>query len=156
MSLEVNTSLTAHALHQRERECCDKNNIRIGSKNACLEHAKKLGFLVGACVKIASPKHCMKELSNVLETTQKVLDTKKSCTCEKGLRSRVLVACAIESEAKEIDEWLSEKVQEKTHMIVKTSMIRCVFFMSPSACLTQLSHASNIRSTFKKVINHFS
>ena len=116
--LEVKTSLTAYELYQREREYCDKINVRIGSKNTCMEYTKKIGFLVGAYVKIASPKYYINELSNIIETTQKVIDIKKSYTYEKGLRSRVLVVYAIESEAKEIDEWLSEKVQEKRYRYI--------------------------------------
>ena len=76
------------------------NNITIGSKNTYVEYTKKIGFLVGAYVKIALPKYYIKELSKILGIPKKVLDIKKSFAYEKGLRSRVLIAYAIERRAK--------------------------------------------------------
>ena len=63
--LEVHTLLISYALYEKEREYCDKNNIRIGSKNICVEYVKKIGFLVGAYVKIVLLKYCIKELGKI-------------------------------------------------------------------------------------------
>ena len=69
-----------------------------------MEYTKKIGTLVGTYIKIASPKYCIIELSNILEIINKVIDIKKWFTYEKGLQSKVLVVYAIEKEAKQIDE----------------------------------------------------
>ena len=42
--LEVHTSATACALYQTEKDYCEQNNIRTGSKNTNIEYTKKIGF----------------------------------------------------------------------------------------------------------------
>ena len=97
--IEVVSAMAAYGLYQEEKEFCDQNRIRIGSKNTIMEYTKKIGFLVGTYVRLASPKHYISELSNILGTSKRVIDIKKGFTYEKGLRSRVLVVYAVEREA---------------------------------------------------------
>ena len=71
-----------------------------------MEHAKTIGFLVGMCVKLATPKCYINELSDHLTSKNEAIDIKKRFTHEHGSRSKVLIVHAIEPEAKEIDEML--------------------------------------------------
>ena len=48
--IEVVSAMAAYGLYQEEKEFCDQNRIRIGSKNTIMEYTKKIGFLVGAYV----------------------------------------------------------------------------------------------------------
>ena len=63
----MHTLATACTSYQIEKDYCEQNNIRIGLKNTSMEYTKKIGFLVGTYVKIASPKYYITELSNILE-----------------------------------------------------------------------------------------
>ena len=42
--LEVNTAVSACALHKCEQEHCDSNNVQTQSKHTIVEHAKKWDF----------------------------------------------------------------------------------------------------------------
>ena len=55
----------------------NKITLELDRKSTSMEYTKKIGFLVGTYVKIASPKYYIIELSNILETTNKVIDIKK-------------------------------------------------------------------------------
>ena len=86
-TLEVNTNASACGLHQNEKDYCESNKVKIGSKNTIVECTKKVGFLTGPCVKLSSPKHCVNELNESLIAEEGAIDVKKQYTHEKGNRS---------------------------------------------------------------------
>ena len=43
-TLEVHTNASAYALCQNEKDYCESNNVKIGSKNTIMEHTKKWDF----------------------------------------------------------------------------------------------------------------
>jgi len=116
--LEVVSSMTAYELYHEEKEYCEQNKIRIGSKNTIMEYTKKIGFLVGTYVRVASPKYYIDELSKILKTSAKVIDIKKGFTFEKGLRTKALIVYAIEREAQMIDEILNDNVRNKRYRYI--------------------------------------
>ena len=77
-------------------------------------HAKKIGFLTRTYVRLASPNNYVKDLGFKADIINGFIEIKKQHTCDRGVRSKVLVVHAIEEKAKEI----SNKLQE-----IKTS--RC-------------------------------
>ena len=83
-----------------------------------MEYAKKISFLVGTYAKIASQKYYISELSNILQTSKKVIDIKKGFTYEKGLRSRVLVVYVVEGKAQQIDELLNDQIREDRYRYI--------------------------------------
>ena len=103
---DVETDKSAFKLYQYEKEYCETHNIKIGARNTIMEYTKRIGFLTGPCVKIASPKQYIKELNNHLKIQEGIIDVRKKWTYENGSRSKVLVVNAIESKADEINESL--------------------------------------------------
>ena len=75
--MQVKTKASAYALYQSKKEFCDSNNIRVGSKITCMEYIKKIGFIVGTYVKLASPKYYIEELSNNMKLEERSIDIKK-------------------------------------------------------------------------------
>ena len=116
--LEVLSPMTAYELYHAEKQYCDQNKIRIGSKNTIMEYTKKIGFLVGTYVRVASPRYYIDELNKILKTSAKVIDIKKGFTWEKGLKTKALIVYAIEREAKVIDEILIENVDNMRYRYV--------------------------------------
>jgi len=116
--LEVLSPMTAYELYQAEKQYCDQNKIRIGSKNTVMEYTKKIGFLVGTYVRVASLKYYIDELKKILKTSAKVIDIKKGVTWEKGLKTKALIVYAIEREAKVIDEILIENVKNMRYRYI--------------------------------------
>ena len=102
--IHIKTQLKACGLHMNQKEYCDHNDLRISGKNTGVEHTKKIGFLSGAHVKLASQEKYSNEIIEEMELDQNLINIKKEHTCEKGNRSKVLSVYAVEREAKEIDE----------------------------------------------------
>ena len=73
------------------------------TKNAGLEHAKKVGFCSGTCINLALQDRHSKKIMEDMKLGENVIDIKKEHMCERGHRSKVLAIYAIESEAKEKD-----------------------------------------------------
>jgi len=104
--IDVKSSESAFKLFQHEKEYCQHNKIRVGARNTKLEYTKRVGFLTGPCLKIASPKKYIDDLNKYCGIEDGMIDVKKKFTYAKGSRSRVLVVLVIESKAKEINELL--------------------------------------------------
>ena len=94
--LQVKTRASAYVFYQSEKEYCDSNNIRVGWKNTCMEYTKKIGFIIGIYVKLASLKYYIEELSNNIKLEERLIDIKKRFTYERGTRSKVLTIYAVE------------------------------------------------------------
>ena len=78
-----------------------------------MECTKQIGFITNVCAQEASPDYYAKELidhgSKVLGVpADGTLEVKKQFTFERGTKSKVLVVCAIESEADKIDQALMQ------------------------------------------------
>ena len=106
MIVEVETNESAYSLYLKEKDYCNKYNIRVSSKNTIMEYTTKIGFLTGPYVKIAAPKYYITDLKRKLDITNNLIDVKKEYTYDKGKRSKVLAVYAIEKEAENIDAQL--------------------------------------------------
>ena len=104
--IHVKTSFKAHGLYMNQKEFCDSNEIRIIKKNTGLEYTKKIGFLSGTYVKLASQDRYSKEITMEMKLQENTLDIRKEYTYERGHRSKVLAIYAVQDEAKEVDEIL--------------------------------------------------
>jgi len=106
MILELQSKESVFNLYQNQKEYCEKHKIRLSARNTRLEYTKRVGFLIGPCLKFASPRRYIEEINNYLDLEEGVVEVKKKYTFERGSRSKVLVICVIESKAKEVDELL--------------------------------------------------
>jgi len=52
--IHVKILLKAYGLYMNQKEYCDINELRVITKNTGLEYTKKIGFLSGTYVKLAS------------------------------------------------------------------------------------------------------
>jgi len=102
----VKTKKTAYELYLSEEKYYQDYNIHISSKNTIMEYTTKIGFLTGTYVKIAAPKHYIKDIRQKLNVKDKIIDVKKEYTYDKGKRSKVLVVYATEESADQIDKQL--------------------------------------------------
>lgn len=106
--IHIKTELKAYGLYMNQKEYCDQNDLRISGKNTGFEYTKKIGFLSGTYVKLASQEKYSDEIIEAMDLNQNLIDIKKEYTYEKGTRSKVLAIYAVEREAKEIDEVLCD------------------------------------------------
>ena len=104
----VKSEISAFQLYHNQKDYCDKNHIKLSSKNTILEYTNKIGYLSDTYVKLASPKYYIQDLNRKLQIQEGRIDIKKEYTYEKGKRSKVLTVYAISSEAKEINERLCQ------------------------------------------------
>ena len=95
-------------LYTNQKEYYDNNNIQVESKKKCMEYIKKIRFLVGTYVQLASPDYYINEITNDMNLEEGIIDIKKRFTYEKNTRSKVLTVYAIENEAQDVDERLCE------------------------------------------------
>jgi len=104
--IHVKTHLKAYGLYMNQKAYCNHNDIRIIGKNTGFEYTKKIGFLSGTYVQLASQEKYSNEIIEEMELDPNVIDIKKEYTYEKGKRSKVLSVYAVEQEAKVVDELL--------------------------------------------------
>jgi len=102
--MKLNAS--AFQLYHNQKNYCDKNQIKLSSKNTILEYTSRVGFLSDTYIKLASPKYYIKDLNQKLQIKEGKIDIKKEYTYKKGQRSKVLIVYTISSEAKTINERL--------------------------------------------------
>ena len=104
--IQVKTKASACGLHKNQKEYCDQNNVSISGKRTGLEFTKKVGFIAGTHVKLASVDYHVDEIIDTMELDGKSIDIKKRFTYERNSRSKVLSVCAVNEEADQIDEKL--------------------------------------------------
>ena len=104
--VRLKTGFNAYKLYMNQRKYCDSNRIKIATKRTKDEYTKKIGFLSGAYVKLASPEVCIKEITTKMNLSDYVIDIAKEFTYEKKDRSKVLVVYAVESMATQINDTL--------------------------------------------------
>ena len=102
--VQVKTKASAYGLYQNQKDYCDQNNISIIGKRTGLAYTKKVGFLSGAYVKLASVDYHIDEIIDELKLDDKSIDIKKRFTYERNSRSKVLVIYAVHEDADEIEE----------------------------------------------------
>ena len=108
--VQVKTKVSAHILYMNQKEYCDSNNIHVMLKRTGLEYTKKIRFLSGTYVKLASLDYYINKIIEEMNLEDNTIDIKKRFTYERNTRSKVLTVYAIEEEAKEVDEKLCELV----------------------------------------------
>ena len=87
-----------------------------------MEYTKKIKFLVGHNIQLASPKRYIEELNKMLSFTKGVMEIKKKYTYEKNTRSKVLMIYAIISEADNVDKSL-ENIESERYLYVSFKRI---------------------------------
>ena len=98
------TSATAYELYYSQSERCQKNNIKITAKETDLVHVKRLGYILGPNVRLASPAHYVQDINKTAGLNHGIIEIKKQVTFERDVKSKVMMIYAIEEEAKEIDK----------------------------------------------------
>ena len=83
MMLQVHTSLSTHRLHQDAKKICQKYQIRVVSKEIAMEHAKRIGIICGAHVKLASNRKHVSMISNETNVVEKNIEIRKRNVYEK-------------------------------------------------------------------------
>ena len=144
----VKSEISAFQLYHNQKDYCDKNHIKLSSKNTILEYTNKIGYLSDTYVKLASPKHYIQDLNRKLQIQEGRIDIKKEYTYEKGKRSKVLTVYAISSEVKEINERLCQ---------VKFSRYRYISYKNtPSDLKLASMHTNemkNIKAKYETIYN---
>jgi len=100
---KISTEQSMYQLYFNQKEYCSKNDLRISTKTTDLVHTKRLGYIVGACVKLASPMEYVKQINALTGLEEGMIEIKKNRTYEKGTSSKVLSIYAVEDEAEEVD-----------------------------------------------------
>ena len=80
----VKSNKSAFQLYHNQKDYCDKNQIKLSSKNTILEYTSRIGFLSDTYVKLASLKYYIKDLNQKLQIKEGKIDIKKEYTYEKG------------------------------------------------------------------------
>ena len=93
-------------MYQNQKDYCEQNNISISTKKTDLEYTKRIGFLSGTYVQLASPEYHIDEIIKEMKLQDCSIDIKKRFTYEHNSRSKVLSIYAVQDEADEIDEVL--------------------------------------------------
>ena len=104
--IQVKTKASACRLYQNQKEYFYQNNISISRKRTGLEYTKKVRFLAGTYVKLASVDYHIDEIIDKMELDSKSIDIKKRFTYERNSRSKALSICAVHEEADQIDNKL--------------------------------------------------
>jgi len=95
--IRVYTNQSTNKLYHEQKEVCDKYRIRISTKRMNMEYTKRIGFLTGPYVRIASPVYYLLDIKKKLKIDTEIIEVKKEYTYERGKRSKVLMVYAIES-----------------------------------------------------------
>ena len=78
--------------------------MRISTKKTDLFHAKRLGYIVGPNVQLASPDVYVKQITDAIGLYPNMIEIKKKVTFEQGTSSKVLMINALQDEANQIDQ----------------------------------------------------
>ena len=93
-----------------QKEYCDSNNIQIVSKRTGLYYTKKIEFLSGTYIKLASTDYYIDKLIEDMVLDVNSINIKKRFIYERNSRSKVLTVYEIQEEANEVDEVLCNLV----------------------------------------------
>jgi len=95
--IRVYTNQSIYKLYNEQKEVCYKYRIRISTKRTNMEYTKRIGFLTGLYVRIASPVYYLLDIKKKLKIDAGIIEVKKEYIYERGKRSKVLMVYAIES-----------------------------------------------------------
>ena len=123
---QLKTTTSACQLYQLEQEYCDRFTLHISTNNTKNAHTKRIGFIARTHVKLASTKYHHKELSIKGEIDNTLFELKKGNTAERGVKSKVLLACAAE-----------EKAQEMSMNLQQITTKRCKFIPCKNATVQE-------------------
>ena len=104
--IRVKTTSSTYSLCMNQRDYCESNRLKINAKRTGDEYTKKIGFLSGVHVKLASPDAYIKEIMKKTNIPEKAIDIVKIFTYKKKERLKVLVIYVVESLAPQINEAL--------------------------------------------------
>jgi len=111
--IRVYTNQSIYKLYNEQKEVCHKYRIRISTKRMNIEYTKRIGFLTGPYVRIASSVYYFFDIKKKLKIGTGIIEVKKEYTYERGERSKVLMVYAIESLAQQIDKMFSNLELER-------------------------------------------
>jgi len=77
-----------------------KNNIKITAKETDLVHVKRLGYILGPNVRLASPAHYVQDINKTAGLNHGIIEIKKQVTFERDVRSKVMMIYAIRRRSK--------------------------------------------------------
>ena len=72
----VKTENTTYDSHENQKEFCDKHLIKVSTKRTVVEHASKIGYFTGTCVKLASKDYYVKDVNKRLKLTSEMINIK--------------------------------------------------------------------------------
>ena len=108
MIVSLKTVNSTIQLHSNQRKTCNDKKMKLMAKRTDMEHVKRIGFIVGPCLKIATPKTYEEKIYKESQLEKGMIEIKKKITVEQNLKSRVFMVCALEDEAEYIDEQMCE------------------------------------------------
>ena len=103
MIFAIHTSYSAYQLYQNQKEIFDNENIRITTKRTNMLYTKRIGFILGPYLKLASVTEYEKEMNKMLELQEGNIEVKKEFIYESNAKTKALVIYALENKAKELD-----------------------------------------------------
>ena len=124
MILQVHTSFSTCKLYQDAKEIYQKYQIRVVSKEIDMEHAKRIGTICGAYVKLASNMKYASMISNETNLLKNNIEIRKRNVYKKNAKSKILVVHAIESKADDMNAKLLK---------MKNPMFKCLSFRNSRA-----------------------
>jgi len=96
-------------LYKDQKEFCEKNNLKLETKKTDMEFTKKIGFIIGPYVKVASTEFYSEKMVSKLKHFDGSIELKKQTTYEREMKSKVLVVYAVEEEANIIDTEITQQ-----------------------------------------------
>ena len=90
-------------LNEKQQHCYKKHNLRSSTKRTDLVHAKKIGHIAGANVKLSAETWCQNQIEQEFEIKEGKIDTRKEFMHQQGRSSKVLVICCVSSESDNVD-----------------------------------------------------
>ena len=78
------------------------------AKRTDMEHIKRIGFIIGPSLKIATPKNYEEKIYNATQLEEGMIEIKKKITFEQNSKSRVFMVYELEDEAANIDEQMCD------------------------------------------------
>ena len=101
--IQLHTQYTTYQLYQYQKQLCDSKWLKLETKKTILEHTRKLGYIVGPHVKLASSENYTNQIESTIKINEGLIEIKKQTTFERKERSKVLAIYAVDSKASEID-----------------------------------------------------
>jgi len=120
--LAVHTKCTAFQLYQHQSEMFTKENMKISSKRTQMKHTKRIGFLVGPYLQLASVQEYEQQIYKMTQLENELIEIKKDLIYERNVKTKALVIYAVEENAAQIEQQLNtSKMQEMKYVSFKTT-----------------------------------